>query len=55
MNDAARTVFVVDDAREVRMALSRVLRAAGYQVRSFESAKCFLAEQDCEAPGNERA
>jgi FixJ family two-component response regulator len=51
MNDAARTVFVVDDAREVRTGLSRVLRAAGYQVRSFESAECFLAEQDWEAPG----
>jgi FixJ family two-component response regulator len=51
MNHASHTVFVVDDTRAVRLALSRVLGAAGYRVRSFESAECFLAEQDCEAPG----
>jgi len=45
------TVFIVDDAREVRMALSRVLAAAGYQVRAYESGERFLEEQDCEAPG----
>jgi FixJ family two-component response regulator len=50
MNSEARTVFIVDDAREVRTALSRVLSAAGYQVRSFESAERFLEEQDAEAP-----
>jgi FixJ family two-component response regulator len=51
MNEAARTVFVVDDAREVRVALARVLSAAGYQVRAFESAERFLEEQDGETPG----
>ena len=51
MDIAARTVFVVDDTREVRVALSRVLSAAGYQVRSFESAEQFLEEQDGETPG----
>lgn len=51
MNAEARTVFVVDDTREVRVALSRILSAAGYQVRSFESAERFLEEQDCETPG----
>jgi len=51
MNNAARTVFIVDDAREVRMALSRVLGAAGYEVRAFESAERFLEEQDSEMPG----
>jgi len=51
MNGTARTVFVVDDVREVRVGLSRVLTAAGYQVRAFESAECFLKEQDAEAPG----
>ncbi len=35
MNGTARTVFVVDDVREVRVGLSRVLTAAGYQVRAF--------------------
>jgi FixJ family two-component response regulator len=51
MNDTARTVYIVDDTREVRTALSRLLGAAGYQVRSFESAERFLAEHDAEAPG----
>jgi FixJ family two-component response regulator len=51
MNGEVPTVFIVDDAREVRAALSRVLTAAGYQVRSFESAERFLEEQDAEAPG----
>lgn len=51
MNDTTRTVYIVDDTREVRTALSRLLGAAGYQVRSFESAERFLAEHDVDAPG----
>jgi FixJ family two-component response regulator len=51
MNDTTATVFIVDDAREVRMGLSRVLGAAGYHVRAFESAERFMSEQDVEAPG----
>jgi FixJ family two-component response regulator len=51
MNERSQTVFVVDDVREVRTALSRVLGAAGYQVRAFESAESFLEEQNSEAPG----
>jgi len=51
MDGEARTVFIVDDTREVRTALSRVLGAAGYQVRAFESAERFLEEQDGETPG----
>ncbi|HWW30835.1 MAG TPA: response regulator [Steroidobacteraceae bacterium] len=51
MTAEIRTVFLVDDTREVRVALSRVLSAAGYQVRSFESAESFLEQQDCEMPG----
>jgi FixJ family two-component response regulator len=51
MNGEARTVFIVDDAREVRTALARVLTAFGYQVRSFESAERFLAEHDADVPG----
>ena len=51
MDGAARTVFIVDDTRQVRMALSRLLAAAGYRVRTFESAERFLREQDAEAPG----
>ncbi|MGO9037997.1 MAG: response regulator transcription factor [Steroidobacteraceae bacterium] len=50
----AGTVFIVDDTREVRGGLSRILGAAGYQVRSFESAECYLEDldaQDCTSPG----
>jgi FixJ family two-component response regulator len=51
MNIAMQTVFIVDDSQEVRTALSRMLGAGGYQVRSFESAERFLEEADSEAPG----
>jgi len=51
MHEPGATVFIVDDAREVRTSLTRVLTAAGYQVRSFESAERFLSEQDAETPG----
>jgi FixJ family two-component response regulator len=45
------TVFIVDDAAEIRSGLTRLLRAAGYEVHSFESAERFFAEQDNETPG----
>jgi FixJ family two-component response regulator len=51
MNSAAQTVFVVDDTRELRVAVSRLLGTAGYRVRSFESAERFLEEHDGETPG----
>jgi RNA polymerase sigma factor (sigma-70 family) len=51
MPGTAQTVFIVDDAPEVRKSLSRVLGAAGYQVRSFESAEGFLAEHHDDAHG----
>jgi FixJ family two-component response regulator len=51
INGMVPTVFVVDDTRQVREALSRLLLAAGYRVRSFESAECFLEEHDTEALG----
>src|SRR5580692_1214684 len=51
MHGAAPTVFIVDDAAEVRKSLSRVLGAAGYQVRSFESAEGFLAEHHGDTQG----
>jgi FixJ family two-component response regulator len=51
MNGAAPTVYIVDDATEVRVALSRLLATMGYQVRAFESAERFLQEQDADAPG----
>jgi FixJ family two-component response regulator len=46
-----QTVFVVDDAREVRISVSRLLNAKGFTVSSFESAEQFLREQDPDAPG----
>jgi FixJ family two-component response regulator len=51
MDSETRTVFVVDDVPEVRMSLSRLLSAAGYCVRAFESAESFLNEHDAEDPG----
>jgi two-component system response regulator FixJ len=36
-------VFIVDDDQSVRKALSRLLRAAGYNVSSYASAMEFLA------------
>ena len=51
MNGTTQTVFIVDDAAEVRKSLARVLCAAGYQVRTFESAEGFLAEHHGDAQG----
>jgi FixJ family two-component response regulator len=49
--DRPATVFIVDDEREVRAALSRLFAAAGYQVQAFESAHRFLEAHDPDAPG----
>jgi FixJ family two-component response regulator len=51
MNAIVQTVLIVDDAREVRTGLSRLLATAGYQVHAFESAESFLRDHDAEAPG----
>ncbi len=51
MDDLVPTVFMVEDTLDVRVSLSRLLTAAGYHVRSFESAERFLNEQDAGAPG----
>jgi FixJ family two-component response regulator len=51
MSTESRTVHVVDDAPEVRLSLTRLLSAAGYRVRAFESAESFLQSHDPEAPG----
>jgi FixJ family two-component response regulator len=45
------TVFVIDDAAEVRIALSRLLTSVGYRVRLFDSARAFLDLKDDETPG----
>jgi FixJ family two-component response regulator len=51
MDGVAETVFVVDDAPEIRRSLSSLLTAGGYRVRLFESAEVFLSEHAAGAPG----
>jgi FixJ family two-component response regulator len=45
------TVFIVDDDAGVLTALSRLLRANGYDVRSYTSPQEFLASHDATVPG----
>jgi FixJ family two-component response regulator len=45
------TVFVVDDYAPGRRSISRLLRAAGFAVTEFASAKEFLTRYDPETPG----
>lgn len=45
------TVHVVDDDLSFRTAISRLLRASGYVVRIFPSAKTFLTRSDADAAG----
>jgi FixJ family two-component response regulator len=45
------TVFIVDDDAGVLKALSRLLRAKGYDVRPFASPQAFLAHHDSRVPG----
>jgi FixJ family two-component response regulator len=42
---------VVDDDESIRSALSRLFRATGHPVKTFESAQAFLAEASPEEPG----
>ncbi len=51
MSDADFTVFLVDDDRGVLKALSRLLRAAAYETRTFASPRDFLAKHDPSVPG----
>ena len=43
-------IFVVDDDAPVRKALDRLLRVAGYRVRSFASARDVLTEMSTSNP-----
>ncbi|HTQ72821.1 MAG TPA: response regulator [Burkholderiales bacterium] len=51
MSGAAGTVFVVDDDAGVRMALTRLLRASGHEVRAYASPREFLGAHDPAEPG----
>jgi FixJ family two-component response regulator len=51
VTDENPTVFLVDDDPGVLRALTRLLRAAGRQVRAFGSAQDFLAAHDPAMPG----
>jgi FixJ family two-component response regulator len=51
MTDTAFTVFLVDDDAGVLKALSRLLRARGYEVQAFTSPQTFLAGHDVSIPG----
>ncbi|HET7763583.1 MAG TPA: response regulator [Burkholderiales bacterium] len=48
---AGGTVFVIDDDAGVRKALSRLLRASGWEARAFASPQEFLAGHDPSEPG----
>ncbi|MCE9657654.1 MAG: response regulator [Burkholderiales bacterium] len=45
------TVHVVDDDGPFLLAMSRLLRASGFAVKTYESAGAFLAERDADEPG----
>jgi FixJ family two-component response regulator len=51
MNDKAFTIFLVDDDAGVLTALSRLLRAKGYNVQPFTSPNEFLTKRDATLPG----
>jgi len=50
MSEEAPIVFVVEDEKLVRRALERLIRAAGFEVRSFPSARDFLGAERPDAP-----
>jgi two-component system response regulator FixJ len=45
------TVYVVDDDASFLTAMSRLLRASGFAVKTFSTAADFLAQRDTDAPG----
>jgi two-component system response regulator FixJ len=50
MSADRRCAHVVDDELAVRRSLSLLLRAAGYEVQTFESGEAFLAAAEAELP-----
>jgi len=51
VTQAPATIHVVDDDKSLRTALMRLLRAAGYAVRTYPSAGDFLLNKPENAPG----
>jgi FixJ family two-component response regulator len=51
MDTSRNTVFLIDDSRAIRLALSRLLGGAGYLVRAFACAEDYLAESEDDTPG----
>jgi FixJ family two-component response regulator len=51
MTETTFTVFLVDDDAGVLKALSRLLRARGYDIKAFTSPQAFLADHDASIPG----
>jgi FixJ family two-component response regulator len=51
MKTARPTVFVIDDDRTVLKALTRLLRAEGFEVSGFLSSREFLEKHDSSIPG----
>jgi FixJ family two-component response regulator len=49
--DSRFTVFLVDDDERVLKALSRLLKAKGYDIRPFTSAQEYLEQHDPSVPG----
>jgi FixJ family two-component response regulator len=45
------TVHVVDDDRSFLTAVSRLLRASGFAVKTYESSRAFLSQRDADEPG----
>jgi FixJ family two-component response regulator len=48
MTNSTKTIAVVEDDAGVRTALEQLLRSAGFQALTFESAEAFLARSDDE-------
>jgi FixJ family two-component response regulator len=51
VSDTSAVVHVVDDDSSFRTAVSRLLRASGYEVKLYKSAGDFLLEPPAEEPG----
>ena len=51
MNATVPIVYVVDDDASFLTAVSRLLRANGFSVKTYSSAQKFLAQRDADAPG----